>query len=99
MSTTALDRPFNITTGTCPGRRLPHRRMDRSRHHRRTVQRSVVSVIDGNTVGVLRDGREVRVRLEGIDCPVPAITDEDCTHVGAPGEPEQPECRSDRWRF
>jgi endonuclease YncB( thermonuclease family) len=29
----------------------------------------VVSVIDGDTVGVLRDGREVRVRLEGIDCP------------------------------
>ena len=29
----------------------------------------VVKVIDGDTVGVLRDGREVRVRLEGIDAP------------------------------
>jgi endonuclease YncB( thermonuclease family) len=29
----------------------------------------VVSVIDGDTVGVLRDGQEVRIRLEGIDCP------------------------------
>ena len=26
-------------------------------------------MIDGDTVGILRDGREVRVRLEGIDCP------------------------------
>jgi endonuclease YncB( thermonuclease family) len=29
----------------------------------------VVAVIDGDTIGVLRDGREVRVRLEGIDAP------------------------------
>jgi micrococcal nuclease len=29
----------------------------------------VVAVIDGGTIGVMRDGREVRVRLEGIDAP------------------------------
>ena len=29
----------------------------------------VVSVIDGDTIGVMRDGREVRIRLEGIDAP------------------------------
>ena len=29
----------------------------------------VVSVVDGDTIGVLRDGREVRIRLEGIDAP------------------------------
>lgn len=29
----------------------------------------VVGVADGDTVSVLRDGRAVRVRLEGIDCP------------------------------
>jgi len=29
----------------------------------------VVGVADGDTVSVLRDGRSVRVRLEGIDCP------------------------------
>ena len=26
-------------------------------------------VIDGDTIGVMRDGREVRVRLEGVDAP------------------------------
>ena len=26
-------------------------------------------MVDGDTIGVLRDGREVRVRLEGIDAP------------------------------
>ena len=29
----------------------------------------VVAVADGDTISVLRDGRAVRVRLEGIDCP------------------------------
>jgi endonuclease YncB( thermonuclease family) len=29
----------------------------------------VTSVVDGDTIDVLRDGREVRIRLEGIDCP------------------------------
>jgi micrococcal nuclease len=29
----------------------------------------VVSIIDGDTIGVMRNGREVRIRLEGIDCP------------------------------
>lgn len=29
----------------------------------------VVAVYDGDTIGVLRDGKEVRIRLEGIDCP------------------------------
>jgi endonuclease YncB( thermonuclease family) len=29
----------------------------------------VVTVVDGDTIGVLRDGHEVRVRLEGIDAP------------------------------
>ena len=29
----------------------------------------VVTVVDGDTIGVLRDGREARVRLEGIDAP------------------------------
>lgn len=28
-----------------------------------------VAVTDGDTVGVLRDGKEVRIRLDGIDCP------------------------------
>lgn len=28
-----------------------------------------VHVYDGDTIGVLRDGREIRLRLEGIDCP------------------------------
>jgi len=30
---------------------------------------NVVGVADGDTISVLRDGRSVRVRLEGIDCP------------------------------
>ena len=29
----------------------------------------VVAVIDGDTIGVMRDGREVRIRLDGIDAP------------------------------
>ncbi|MGB5105567.1 MAG: thermonuclease family protein [Candidatus Zixiibacteriota bacterium] len=29
----------------------------------------VVSVKDGDTIGVMRDGKEVTVRLDGIDCP------------------------------
>ena len=29
----------------------------------------VVGVTDGDTISVMRDGRSVRVRLEGIDCP------------------------------
>ena len=29
----------------------------------------VVAVVDGDTIGVMRDGREVRVRLDGIDAP------------------------------
>lgn len=29
----------------------------------------VVTVVDGDTIGVLRDGREVLVRLDGIDAP------------------------------
>jgi endonuclease YncB( thermonuclease family) len=29
----------------------------------------VVTVVDGDTIGVLRDGREVFVRLDGIDAP------------------------------
>lgn len=29
----------------------------------------VVTVVDGDTIGVLRDGHEVRVRLDGIDAP------------------------------
>lgn len=29
----------------------------------------VVSIKDGDTVGIMRDGREVTVRLDGIDCP------------------------------
>ena len=29
----------------------------------------VVGVTDGDTISVMRDGRAVRVRLEGIDCP------------------------------
>ena len=29
----------------------------------------VVSVADGDTINVLRDGRQVKVRLYGIDCP------------------------------
>lgn len=29
----------------------------------------VVAITDGDTIRVLRDGKEVRVRLEGIDCP------------------------------
>jgi endonuclease YncB( thermonuclease family) len=29
----------------------------------------VVTVVDGDTIGVLRDGREVRIRLDGIDAP------------------------------
>ena len=29
----------------------------------------VVGVSDGDTISVMRDGRAVRVRLEGIDCP------------------------------
>jgi micrococcal nuclease len=29
----------------------------------------VVSVVDGDTIGIMRDGKEVRVRLDGIDCP------------------------------
>jgi micrococcal nuclease len=29
----------------------------------------VVAVADGDTISVMRDGRAVRVRLEGIDCP------------------------------
>ena len=29
----------------------------------------VVAVADGDTISVMRDGRSVRVRLEGIDCP------------------------------
>ncbi len=28
-----------------------------------------VGVTDGDTIKVLRDGREARIRLEGIDCP------------------------------
>ena len=28
-----------------------------------------MAVADGDTISVLRDGRSVRVRLEGIDCP------------------------------
>jgi endonuclease YncB( thermonuclease family) len=29
----------------------------------------VVTVVDGDTIGVLRDGREIRIRLDGIDAP------------------------------
>lgn len=29
----------------------------------------VVTVVDGDTIGVLRDGHEVRIRLDGIDAP------------------------------
>ena len=29
----------------------------------------VVRVLDGDTIAVMRDGREVRLRLDGIDCP------------------------------
>ena len=32
-----------------------------------TFSGRVVAVIDGDTIGVMRDGREVRIRLEGID--------------------------------
>jgi micrococcal nuclease len=28
-----------------------------------------VAVTDGDTIGVLRDGKEIKVRLDGIDCP------------------------------
>jgi micrococcal nuclease len=28
-----------------------------------------VAVTDGDTIGILRDGKEVKVRLDGIDCP------------------------------
>ncbi len=34
-----------------------------------TFNGRVVAVIDGDTIGVMRDGREVRIRLEGIDSP------------------------------
>jgi endonuclease YncB( thermonuclease family) len=29
----------------------------------------VVSVTDGDTIGIMRDGKDVRIRLDGIDCP------------------------------
>jgi micrococcal nuclease len=34
-----------------------------------TFSGRVVSVIDGDTIDVMREGREVRIRLEGIDAP------------------------------
>jgi len=34
-----------------------------------TFQGKVTAVIDGDTIEVLRDGRAVRIRLQGIDCP------------------------------
>lgn len=42
-----------------------------------TFSGKVVAVTDGDTVGVLRDGREVKIRLHGIDAPesIPAFGD------------------------
>ena len=34
-----------------------------------TFSGKCVGVSDGDTIKVLRDGREARIRLEGIDCP------------------------------
>ena len=28
-----------------------------------------VSITDGDTIGVLKEGKEVKIRLDGIDCP------------------------------
>jgi endonuclease YncB( thermonuclease family) len=39
------------------------------RQTRETFSGKVVSVTDGDTLGVLRDGREVKIRLHGIDAP------------------------------
>lgn len=34
-----------------------------------TFQGKVTAVIDGDTIEVLRDGKAIRIRLQGIDCP------------------------------
>ena len=34
-----------------------------------TFSGRVVAIVDGDTIGAMRDGREVRIRLEGIDAP------------------------------
>ena len=34
-----------------------------------TFTGKVVSVTDGDTIGIMRDGKSVKVRLDGIDCP------------------------------
>ena len=52
-----------------------------------TFSGKCVGVTDGDTIKVLRDGRETKIRLEGIDCPETGELVRVCGHLS-----RYPEC-------